>query len=200
MVPLVLRPVLKVSNLKCRCNTCSHIYPLRSNQRHLFLGPRFLKTNEVQRYRLVRAVNATPAEVFGVVTDIDKYSSYMPYCLESKVYERDPKTNEPTVGSLRIGVGHYDETFVCNVRCLQDPVPQIYKVDAESITNHLFKKLRTKWTIMPHPKIPNHSKVELQLSFQFHSVLYNSLSSVFGNSLTMTAMDTFAQRFNELKK
>lgn len=152
----------------------------------------------VQKYTLLKTVNALPTQVYDVVSEIDWYKEFIPYCVDSFIDKRDSKTGQPTEAGLRIGFKKYDEKFSCDVVCLSQPDKQYYTVEASSISHNLFQTLSTKWSIIPHPRKPHVSQVELVLKFQFHSLLYNSVSSIFADNVTKLAMGAFAQRAEEL--
>lgn len=158
------------------------------------------KLRSVQTYKLVRTIDAKPQQIYEVVSQIDKYTDFIPYCIDSFIDKRDFITGNPISAGLRIGFQSYDEKFVCNVNCQEFQEKQKFIVEAESVSHNLFKTCSTKWTIVPNPRKPNISQVELTLRFQFHSLLYNSVSSIFANNLTSLAMEAFQKRSVELNK
>ncbi|KAG0664852.1 hypothetical protein C6P45_000522 [Maudiozyma exigua] len=158
------------------------------------------KLRAIQTYKLVRTIDAKPTEIYEVVSQIDKYTDFIPYCIDSFIDKRDFITGNPTSAGLRIGFQSYDEKFVCNVNCQEFQEKQKFIVEAESVSHNLFKTCSTKWTIVPNPRKPNISQVELTLRFQFHSLLYNSVSSIFANNLTSLAMAAFEKRSVELNQ
>lgn len=173
------------------------------NRRALFtlnLDEKKEKLRAIQTYKLVRTIDAKPREIYEVVSQIDKYTDFIPYCIDSFIDKRDFITGNPTSAGLRIGFQSYDEKFVCNVNCQEFQEKQKFIVEAESVSHNLFKTCSTKWTIVPNPRKPNISQVELTLRFQFHSLLYNSVSSIFANNLTSLAMAAFEKRSVQLNQ
>lgn len=156
------------------------------------------RLQSVQKYTLLKTVNAPPRQVYDVVSGIDGYKEFIPYCLDSFIDQRDEQTGQPTEAGLQIGFKKYDERFSCDVDCHVDKEKQYYTVEATSISHNLFRTLSTKWSIIPHPRKPHMSQVELILKFQFHSLLYNSVSSIFADNVTKLAMGAFAERAEEL--
>lgn len=173
------------------------------NRRTLFtfnLNEQKEKLGSIQTYKLVRTIDAKPKQIYEVVSQIDKYTDFIPYCIDSFIDKRDFITGNPISAGLRIGFQSYDEKFVCNVNCQEFQEKQKFIVEAESTSHNLFKTCSTKWTIVPNLRKPNISQVELTLRFQFHSLLYNSVSSIFANNLTNLAMAAFQRRSVELNK
>jgi len=168
-----------------------------TGRRSLFnfnLDKRRNQLQSIQTYKLVRTFETTPKQVYEVVSQIDKYSDFIPYCIDSFIDKRDFITGNPILAGLRVGFKSYDERFTCNVNCQELTDKQNYIVEAVSISHNLFKTLSTKWTIIPNPRKQNIAQVELVLNFQFHSLLYNSVSSIFADNLTNLAMGAFAKR------
>lgn len=156
----------------------------------------------MQRYALTKTMNAPPEQVYDVVSEVSKYRDFIPYCEESFVNKRNPIDGKPTEAGLRIGFRQYDEKYTCQVECTKfvDNGVETYRVIADSITKSLFRGLCTRWTIKPHPERHHASQVELILSFELRSRLYNSVSSIFARSVTELAMKAFDKRVFQLRK
>ncbi|CCK71957.1 ubiquinone-binding protein COQ10 KNAG_0I01720 [Huiozyma naganishii CBS 8797] len=158
-------------------------------------------TTRVQTYSLSKTVNnASPLQVYDVVSEVGKYKEFIPYCVESFVDKRDPQTERPKLAGLRVGFKQYDEKFVCNVACEEVEQGSQYTVEAESISHHLFEVLNCRWTIKKHPRRPNSSQMDLLLKFQFKSALYNSVSSLFARSVTQLVLNAFDKRVFQVMK
>lgn len=159
-------------------------------------------TGHLQRYALTKTINAQPEQIYDVISEVSKYREFIPYCKESFVNKRNPVDGKPTEAGLRIGFRQYDEKYTCDVKCSRylDKGVETYRVIADSITHSLFKGLCTRWTIKPHPDRHHASQVELILSFEFKSRLYNSVSAIFANSVTELALRAFDRRVFQLRK
>lgn len=153
-----------------------------------------------QRYVLKKTLPQTcPLDAYEVIAAIDKYREFIPYCADSFVIERDAENgNTPTVAGLRVGFREYDERFICNVKCSKhEQGSKTGVVIAESLSHALFDHLKTQWTVKPHESLPGATQMELQLTFQFKSLLYHSISSIFANSVTKLVVDAFDSRIRE---
>ncbi|SSD60573.1 related to Coenzyme Q-binding protein COQ10, mitochondrial [Saccharomycodes ludwigii] len=184
-------------------------------KRHIFGLGNITATASIpeQKYILNKTVIAPVNIMYDVVSEVSKYQEFIPYCVESFVNKRDPKTNKPIEAGLRVGFRQYDEKFVCKVICncninsndktvIDNNIKndEVKTVVAESLTHGLFDVLYTKWTIKPHPTRTNASEVELLLKFKFHSRLYNSVSSIFAKSVTELVMNSFSKRVGFVQK
>ena len=64
-----------------------------------------------------RTINCKKKELIELVLDIEKYPKFIPYCIDSKVYQRDNKENEILiVADLTIGKGPFKDTYKSNVK------------------------------------------------------------------------------------
>lgn len=151
-------------------------------------------------YTLSKTVNGVPPQrTFDVVSQINRYEEYIPYCIESVVDERDKKTNWPSMASLRIGFRQYDEKFICKVTC-KEKHPEHYMIIADSISNHLFNGFKCQWDITSHPHRPSSTEIKLSLKFQFKSALYNGVASIFARGLTTLALNSFHKRIIQCER
>lgn len=151
-------------------------------------------------YTLCKTINGvSPQRTFDIVSQIQQYQDYIPYCKESIVHERDNRTNWPTLASLRVGFRQYDEKFICKVECNKRH-DNHYMIVADSISDHLFNGFICQWEIVSHPGRPNSSQIKLSLKFQFKSPLYNSVASLFARSLTSLALKSFHKRIIQYER
>ena len=64
-----------------------------------------------------RIINCKKKELIELVLDIEKYPKFIPYCIDSKVHQRDDKDNELLiVADLTIGKGPFKDTYKSDVK------------------------------------------------------------------------------------
>ncbi|CDO92997.1 unnamed protein product [Kluyveromyces dobzhanskii CBS 2104] len=153
---------------------------------------------DVQHYVLKKRIRGTPQEVYEVVSEVSKYSEFIPYCTESFVNFRD-ENNKPREAGLRVGFQQYDEKFVCKVEC-KELSDLVKTVSADTLSHNLFHVLNSKWIITAHPGRPDCTEVELLLNFHFKSRLYASVASLFARSVTELILKAFDRRVYHMKK
>lgn len=156
-------------------------------------------SDKPQNFTLTKTINATPSQVYDVVSEVSKYHEFIPYCIESFVNERNQVDNRPTEAGLRVGFRQYDERYTCKIKC-EEKANEEFIVQADSISHTLLQDLSTRWIIRAHPQRHNATQAELLLRFKFRSRLYNSVSSIFGKSVTELVMKAFEKRVFELRK
>ncbi|KAI9851138.1 MAG: hypothetical protein M1838_004347 [Thelocarpon superellum] len=137
---------------------------------------------EVQHLKASRTLPYPSSALYAIIADIESYSHFLPYCLESRVSRwSSPDHNGdkwPAEASLRVGWGGFEEQFVSGVYCVPGRVveavsgqarPTIREKDlphyasatsfpsisaATSTSNTLYKHLLTTWTLRPFPYKP----------------------------------------------
>ena len=63
-----------------------------------------------------RIINCNKKDLIELVLDIEKYPNFIPYCLGSKVYSKEDKSNEILiVADLTIGKGPFKDTYKSDV-------------------------------------------------------------------------------------
>ena len=64
-----------------------------------------------------RLIEADKQKLIELVLDIEKYKDFIPYCLDSKVYERNDKGDKIfIIADLTIGKGIFKDTYKSDVR------------------------------------------------------------------------------------
>lgn len=115
--------------------------------------------------------------LYALIVDVDSYSSFLPYCQESKVTEWSAKDKDgktwPAKADLTVGWGGYEEKFTSRLFCIPNSVVEALGGDTRTTLsrddlNHysstfetptainIFQSLSTKWTVKPfHYKPPS---------------------------------------------
>ena len=88
-----------------------------------------------------RLIETEKKNLVDLVLDIDKYSSFIPYCIESKVHERNDKgDNIFIIADLTIGKGIFKDTYKSDVRYnKKDDTIYVTNIDGP------LKYLENKW-------------------------------------------------------
>jgi coenzyme Q-binding protein COQ10 len=143
-------------------------------QRRYFIT---LPGTELQTLTATRVLPYKTDSLYSLIADVDNYSTFLPYCLNSKVTKWSaPDTDGkrwPSEGDLTIGWGGFEETFSSRLYCVPgsivealggDAVSTIPKADLPHYSGTLhapnpahdnFKSLNTRWTFVPfHSKSP----------------------------------------------
>lgn len=162
---------------------------------------RTLFTSTTQVHNITRTVPVTRHTMYSVVSQIDQYHNFVPYCEKSWVSARD-ENGMPILAGLQVGFELYNEKFDCVIECEKDE-KVVSKVTQQS--NHLFETLYTEWIFKDTPKFGGkknnaNCQVTLQLQFKFHNPIYNQVSKVFGDKVSSIMIKAFEQRALQLTK
>lgn len=116
--------------------------------------------------------------LYAMISDVDRYASFLPYCQESRVTKWSAPDNKgkkwPEEADLKVGWGGYEETFTSKLYCVPDSIVEALGGDAVTTipkqqlqhrsssinspapSNNIFKRLSTRWTVKPfHRETPS---------------------------------------------
>ena len=138
-----------------------------------------------------RIIKAEKQKLIDLVLDIDKYPHFIPYCLDSKVYERTDKGDRIfIIADLTIGKGIFKDTYKSDVKFNK-------KDDTIFVTNidGPLKHLENKWKFNQNENITEVSfDVDFELKNKFLNIIMTK-SFTFG--LNKIA-DAFQKRAEDL--
>ena len=104
--------------------------------------------------------------LFEIISDVDNYGEFLPWCVASRVRER-PDSNT-LIADLKIGYGGMTETFASRVFLDRSELT----VDTVQESGP-FRYLESKWHILD--KGENYSTVNFDIAFEFRSVILESM-------------------------
>ncbi|KAL2313847.1 Coenzyme Q-binding protein coq10, mitochondrial [Schizosaccharomyces pombe] len=129
-----------------------------------------------------------PSFLFSLISNVNEYERFVPFCQKSKVTEYDPKTGYPTKADLTVGFKGLCETFDSKVVC--DPVALTVLADASH--HRLFRRLKTHWSIEEASR--GRVRVDLEVDFEFASKLHGMMSKFVGSSVASEIIQGFVQQ------
>jgi len=140
-----------------------------------------------------RLIKCNKKQLIDLVLDIESYPSFIPYCLNSKVYEKKEKEGMILIiADLTIGKGPFKATYKSDVRYYKD-------TDIIHVTNieGPLKFLDNKWTFFEEG---NCTEIFFDINFEIENKFLNIvMSKSFQYGLDKIA-DSFQERANELFK
>ena len=138
-----------------------------------------------------RLIECNKDQLIDLVLDIDKYPRFVPFCLNSKVYERNKKGDLIfIVADLTIGKGPFKDTYKSDVKFnkIQDT---IYVTNLDGPLKHL----ENKWYFHEENKS---TKVSFEVDFELKNEFLNIImTKSFKYGLDKIA-DAFQKRAEEL--
>ena len=115
-----------------------------------------------------RNINKKKDKLIEFVLDIEKYPEFIPFCLDSKVYDRKEENNQILIiADLTIGKGLFSDTYKSDVRFNK-------KDDTINVTNldGPLKHLQNNWKFIENNNI---TEVYFDVDFEIKNKFLNLL-------------------------
>ena len=140
-----------------------------------------------------RLIECSKDQLIHLVLDIESYPTFIPYCLNSKVYEKkDNKDFTLIVADLTIGKGPFKATYKSDVKFNKN-TDSIHVTNIEGPLKHL----DNKWNFIEKN---NFTEIYFDIDFEIENKFLNIvMSKSFQYGLDKIA-DSFQKRANDLFK
>ena len=130
-------------------------------------------------------------DLINMVLDIEKYPEFVPWCLDSKVYEKKDKGDTvEIIADLTIGKSFFKETYKSFVT-YNKSTDTIYVTNMEGPLKHL----ENKWFFKD---LGDSSEVEFQIDFELKNKILNLLMNKSFDLGLIKIADAFQKRADEL--
>ena len=142
--------------------------------------------------KIKKIIPCKKKQLIDMVLDIEKYPEFVPFCLESKVYERHDRANQILiVADLTIGKGPFKDTYKSDVKFNKDKSI----IDVTNIGGPL-NHLENKWTFI---ESDNGTEILFDIDFEIENKFLNILmTKSFQFGLEKIA-DAFQKRAESIK-
>ena len=133
-----------------------------------------------------RLIECKKEQLIDLVLDIEKYPVFVPFCVDSKIYEKNEKGNLLLiVADLTIGKGPFKDTYKSYVK-YNKKEDTIYETNLDGPLNHL----ENKW----HFKEENNlTKISFEIDFE----LKNDFLNIVMTKSFQFALDKIADAFQK---
>jgi ribosome-associated toxin RatA of RatAB toxin-antitoxin module len=125
--------------------------------------------------------------MFELVSNVNDYSKFLPWCGESKELSRD---NDVVMGTVTIHKGAINKSFTTSNRLQKNKLIEMQLVDGP------FKHLHGFWRF--DELKGNASKISLDLDFEFSSKWVDLAIGPVFNQIANTLVDSFVDRAREI--
>lgn len=162
---------------------CNVSRQLSTSPRQLSTAPRRTHVH-ARRHRERRLVPFTPPQLFSVVSSIDSYHEFVPWCTSSKILTHlDSNT---IIADLHVGFNFLSDHY-SSVVTLQPYT----KISVDVPSSSLFDYLITDWHFAPHPQ---GTILDFDLEFAFRNPLYQRVTDLFFERVAKQMVTAFEQR------
>ncbi|CAI5715157.1 unnamed protein product [Hyaloperonospora brassicae] len=148
----------------------------------------FLKPSQalVKSHTETRVVPFSCAEMFDVVADVERYSDFLPFCVESRVLRR-PNDNVMEA-ALRVGFNIFTESYTSRVLMIRPN-----KIATKAIDSPTFKRIESEWMFKPC-STPGSCEVAFRVTFEVSSFLHANAIQLFFDDVALTQLNAFIGR------
>ena len=145
------------------------------------------------RASVKRLIECNKNQLIDLVLDIEKYPTFVPYCIDAKVYEKKDSDNFINIiADLTIGKGPFKDTYKSAVE-FNKKNNSIYVTNIDGPLKHL----DNKWTFEDHKE---GTEIYFDVDFEIKNKFLNILMKTsFQYGLDKIA-DAFQKRANQLFK
>ncbi|KAK6354299.1 hypothetical protein TWF730_008710 [Orbilia blumenaviensis] len=200
---MIVRPPPSLSLRLVSSASHSRAFKPASQTRH------FILPTSRQRFTATRTLAHPPSKLFTLISDINSYSSFVPFCLSSTVTSVSPPPESyPTTADLRVGWGGFDETFTSRVKCEKFTGKEGGLVEADATQNGIFEVLKATWVINNHDNKGSssetrrdgdgESKVDLEIEYKFANPLYAVMSEAVMPTVAGKIIEAFEGRVEKV--
>ena len=138
-----------------------------------------------------KKISCSKKDLINMVLDIEKYPEFVPWCLDSKVYEKKDKGDTvEIIADLTIGKSFFKETYKSFV-IYSKSADTIYVTSMEGPLKHL----ENKWFFKD---LGEASQVEFQVDFELKNKVLNIFMNKSFDLGLIKIADAFQKRANEL--
>ena len=138
-----------------------------------------------------RVIAYTPAQLYRLVADVEKYPEFLPWCLAARVRRRQREEGSDTiVADLVIGFKMFRERFTSYVR-LDEEARRIHVTYAEGP----FKHLNNHWVFLEHE---DGCLIDFYVDFEFRSRLLQKVIGALFHEAVRRMVGAFEARARDL--
>ena len=143
------------------------------------------------RASVKRLIECEKSQLIDLVLDIEKYPTFVPYCIDAKVHENIETGNFINIiADLTIGKGHFKDTYKSDVK-FNKKSNSIYVTNIDGPLKHL----DNKWTFEDHK---DGTEIYFDVDFEIKNKFLNILMiTSFQYGLDKIA-DAFQKRAKDL--
>ena len=142
-----------------------------------------------QIYSEQRLLGYSCEQMFSVVSEVEKYHSFVPWCKKSVLKKRKNR-NGQIVAELIVGFPpHFGESYTSTVTLVEP-----YLVTAVCNDLNMFNHLKTVWKFSPIENELAKCKLDFAVSFEFRNSVHNYISRLFFDEVIKKNVKAFLKQ------
>ncbi|MCB2081489.1 MAG: type II toxin-antitoxin system RatA family toxin [Rickettsiales bacterium] len=144
-------------------------------------------------YSEERVLPYTPAQLYALVADIEKYPEFLPWVAAARITERhENELRADLVAAFK----NFRETFTSHV-ILESPAEEMGKGSIHvELVEGPFHNLENRWVFLPEG--PDKTRVQFFIDFRFRSKMLEKLIGFLFEQALATMVSAFEKRANIL--
>ena len=140
-----------------------------------------------------KLIECKKEQLIDLVLDIEKYPAFVPFCVDSKIYEKNEKGNLLLiVADLTIGKGPFKDTYKSDIK-FNKKEDSIYVTNLDGPLKHL----ENNWFFK---KKGNNSEVDFHVDFELKNKILNMLMTKYFDIGLKKIAESFEKRAIDLFK
>ncbi|KAJ2719347.1 hypothetical protein GGI07_005259 [Coemansia sp. Benny D115] len=147
-----------------------------------------------KQYRDSKVFNYSQEQIYNVISDVDRYSEFVPMCMASTVFQHTRRTDTQQMGKQRfeaelvVGYPPFEERYTSVVR-LEKP----RWVEATAAPGGgVFKHMRTAWELSAVDQTK--TMVRFSIDFEFASILHAQAASMVFEKIAKNTLGAYQDR------
>eukprot|EP00197_Chlamydomonas_leiostraca_P009498 CAMPEP_0202860522 /NCGR_PEP_ID=MMETSP1391-20130828/2191_1 /ASSEMBLY_ACC=CAM_ASM_000867 /TAXON_ID=1034604 /ORGANISM="Chlamydomonas leiostraca, Strain SAG 11-49" /LENGTH=247 /DNA_ID=CAMNT_0049539693 /DNA_START=8 /DNA_END=751 /DNA_ORIENTATION=- len=172
-------------------NTCQDPGQAASSSHRVAQARCFSSQARGKEWSQRRLVGWSPDQFYQVVSDVEQYRHFVPWCQASRVMTRSPDGTKMTA-ELAVGFQMLKERYTSHVT-LQPP----HKVSSQVRDSLLFHHLDSSWRMEPGPS-PRTCWLTFSVDFAFNSALYGHMADLFFSEVVKQMVTAFEGRAHKM--
>jgi coenzyme Q-binding protein COQ10 len=141
----------------------------------------------VPGHRETRIVPFTPAQMFALVADVERYPEFLPWCVATRIRSREPRV---FTADLVAAFAAFREQYTSRVNL--NPEEGVIVID---YLQGPFEHLKNRWQFVA---VPEGCAVEFDIDFRFRSKTLETLISGMFTKAIRKMTGAFEQRAHQL--
>jgi coenzyme Q-binding protein COQ10 len=143
------------------------------------------------RHAEKRVLSQTPKQLFDLVSDIECYPEFLPWCIAARITSRD---NDVICADLVVGFSAFREKFSSRVSLDDGSNDGTPRIDVDYLEGPM-RHMKNHWVFQTHGQ---GTEIDFMVDFEFKSKIMEKMMGKFFSEASQRMVSAFETRANEL--